>query len=90
MKDITVFDSQETYCPMLGHELEFSYCRTVQQNKPCRRIRDCWFEKISIDDFLAEHYSLEELSYISEPPKPKMLSLFELIQKAQEMKNKES
>ena len=89
MDKIEAFDNQEIYCRTLGHELTFSYCRNANLNTPCKKIRDCWFERINIEEFLNNHYTTETLSRLEEPPKPKILSLYELIQKAQEMKKKE-
>jgi hypothetical protein len=37
---------------------------------------------MDIDKFLADHYSKEELDRIFAPPKPKVESLLELIEKA--------
>ncbi|MFO7761465.1 MAG: hypothetical protein ACQES8_03250 [Thermodesulfobacteriota bacterium] len=76
------FDSQSVYCRMLGHEVPFSYCRTVQGGFPCFRILDCWFEKIPVQDYINYHYSMEEQEQIFKRPDAKMTTLLDLIEKA--------
>ncbi len=80
------FDKEELYCRKLGHHLTFDYCRSEHNGLPCPKIRDCWFEKIPIDDYLEQNFKPEEIAYIFEPPKPKITSIFEIIQKAQAAK----
>ncbi len=80
------FDSEELYCRKLGHHLKFAYCRKELNGLPCVKIRDCWFEKIPIDDYLEQNFKVEQISYLFEPPKSKITSLFEIIQKAQQAK----
>ncbi len=77
------YDNEEVYCRKLGHHLNFQYCRLVNQQLPCHKIVDCWFEKMPIQDFLKEHYSEEEIKQIFAPPQDKMSSLISLIEKAQ-------
>ncbi|MFC1670926.1 hypothetical protein ACFL20_11085 [Spirochaetota bacterium] len=76
------YDREEIYCRKLGHNLNFKYCRSVSEGIPCFKIRDCWFQKISIDEYLNEVYSDEEIAKILTPPKEKVLSILELIEKA--------
>ncbi|MBC8207902.1 MAG: hypothetical protein H8E79_01895 [Desulfobulbaceae bacterium] len=77
-------DAQEGYCPMLGHWLTFSYCRTMNKGLPCFRVLNCWFETFAIQQFIAEQYTHEEQGMIFTPPKPKLPTLLELIEQAQE------
>ena len=79
---INQFDTLLQRCPMLGHEVNFSYCREPGQEVPCRKIFDCWFEKMDIQSFVAKHYSDEIQRAILQPPKQKMHSLFEIIEEA--------
>ncbi|MBC8318855.1 MAG: hypothetical protein H8E41_13200 [Desulfobulbaceae bacterium] len=79
---IDTHDTRENYCRMLGHVLSFQYCRTMKEGLPCGRILDCWFEVMPIQEFIEENYSTEEKIKIFEPPKQRMLSLLELIEKA--------
>jgi len=69
---------------MLGHEVGFAYCRAPGAELPCRKILDCWFETFDVEAFLREHYSEEEIGEVLAPPRPKLVSLVELIQQAQE------
>ncbi|MBD3274883.1 MAG: hypothetical protein GF372_06200 [Candidatus Marinimicrobia bacterium] len=81
---ITDHDNKSRRCPMLGHPVQFSYCREPGQEIPCRKIFDCWWETFDIQSYMDTHYDEEIIAKITEPPKPKMSSLAELIQQAQE------
>jgi hypothetical protein len=75
-------DTLSQRCPMLGHEVPFSYCRQPGQEVPCRKIFDCWWETFDIKKFIEENYSRETRAAILQPPKPKVLSLLEIIEQA--------
>ena len=77
-------DNKRIYCRMLGHEVPFAYCRQGASGRPCRKIFDCWFETFEIEQFMRDHFTEEQISALLAPPKPKMLSLVELIRRAQE------
>jgi len=79
---ITENDSRKRHCPMLGHEIAFSYCRAPGQQLPCRRIFDCWWECFDIKAFMESHYDAETLAKMTAPPPSKPLSLLELIEQA--------
>jgi hypothetical protein len=79
---IETYDREEGYCRMLGHYVPFQYCRTLKDGMPCHRILDCWFERLPVEDFIAEHYSADEQAKMFEPPKAKITSLLEIIEKA--------
>lgn len=83
------FDNEEGYCPRLGHHLTFKYCRLENGAMPCRKIRDCWFEKIAIERYLEAFCAPEDLSRLEEAPKPKMLSIFEIMQNVQKNRKPE-
>ena len=78
-------DQRERRCPRLGGSVTFKYCRTVgEQSQPCWKIKDCWWERFDIQAFLAQNYSSDELKRLMEAaPKPKLVSLFEIMQQAQ-------
>ena len=76
------FDSETSYCRMLGHAVPFQYCRTAAEALPCRKIRDCWFEKLPVEAYIEENYTPEEQAKIFAPPAPKMASLLDLIERA--------
>ncbi len=82
MKDI--FDDKTAYCRTLGHYVPFRYCRTVNDEIPCRKIKDCWFEQLDIERFITENYSVKEIGRIFAPPPEKLTTLIDLIKKAQE------
>jgi hypothetical protein len=69
-------------CPMLGHEVAFSYCRQPGQEIPCRKIFDCWWERFDVQTFVANNFPEEIRNAIIRPPKPKILSLIEIIEQA--------
>ncbi len=81
--EITQNDQRVRRCPMLGHEVPFSYCRAPASPLPCRRIFDCWWETFDIEGFVHAHYSEQEIAAIRAPRKDKLVSLVELIRKAQ-------
>jgi len=76
-------DNEKIYCRMLGHHLTFAYCRQGASAQPCRKIFDCWFEMLDVEQFMREHFTEEQLKSLLAPPKPKTTSLIELIQQAQ-------
>lgn len=77
-------DNQTIYCRMLGHEVPFAYCRQGAGAIPCRKIFDCWYHMFDIQAFMKEHFTEDQINHILSPPKPKMTTLIELIQQAQE------
>ena len=78
-------------CPRLGHQVSFSYCRKENQGFPCFKALDCWYEHFLIEEFFRKELMAEEWKNIFEtPPKPKMLSLLELIEEAKKRTEKES
>jgi len=78
------YDKEKIYCRKLGHHLLFKYCREENFGLPCKKIRDCWFDKLSIDEFLKENYQSAQIEYLFIPTKPKISSIFDLIQQARE------
>ena len=80
------FDHLEIRCPKLGHPLNFSYCRSTQGDTPCPKIQDCWYQRIPIQKYVQEFFSPAVLSRLAEPPKPKILSILEIAQRAQATK----
>jgi len=82
-KTVEKYDSQEIRCRALGHQVPFHYCRSSNQNLPCRKIMDCWWERIEIETYLREHFTPEELNRsVFAKPKSKIVSLIELIERA--------
>ena len=81
---ITAQDERSRRCPLLGHDVPFSYCRLPGQDIPCRKILQCWHVTFDIAAFLNAHYDEAVREKISAPPPPKIASLFDLIQQAKE------
>lgn len=74
-------------CPQLGGEIPFRYCRTVNENLPCRRIVVCWEFRVEISKFLSEHYSVDQIQCALAPSaKSRLDTILEMIEKAKETK----
>jgi hypothetical protein len=81
------YDRLITRCLSLGGEVPFRYCRTVNEDLPCRRIILCWKFRLEISKFLVEHYSIDQIqSALSPPTKSKVETIIELIEKAKKIK----
>jgi hypothetical protein len=77
-------------CPRLGHQITFSYCRAENRGLPCFKTLDCWFEHFLVEEYLRKELNAEEWEKVfNRPPKPKMLSLVELIEQAKKVKKEE-
>ncbi len=76
-------DQQQNYCRKLGHHLTFSYCRSERNGKPCPMVFDCWFEKFDIGSYMKTHFQPEDVAYIGQGKPDKVMTLLELIQRAQ-------
>lgn len=86
---IDQFDKKDGYCRMLGHVLPFHYCRTMNEGLPCGKILDCWFRRMPIKEFIERNYSDEEQQRIFQPPKPKMISIAEIVANVQKQAGKD-
>lgn len=83
--DKELFDREEVYCRMLGHYLPFKYCRNIpDRDGPCRKIRDCWFDRIPIDEYLQEHLDEKGWQSLREEPPGRMSSLMDIIEQARQ------
>lgn len=80
---IDAHDERRQRCRVLGSEVTFGYCRKMKEGLPCWKVLDCWFEHFPVQDFVREHYSEEQREQFLARPKPKILSLVEMIQQAQ-------
>ncbi len=77
-------------CPQLGGEIPFSYCRTVNEDLPCRRIIICWEFRIEITKFLNQNYTIDQIQRALSPPtKTRIETILELIEKAKKIKKEE-
>ena len=77
-------DSFQIRCPRLGQQIHFSYCRQENMGLPCCKTLDCWFSYFHVVEYLKQELSAAEWQESFEKPStPKILSLAELIEKAQ-------
>ncbi|MBM4276780.1 MAG: hypothetical protein FJ130_02720 [Deltaproteobacteria bacterium] len=75
------------YCSILGGEVPFQYCRTLNENLPCRKIIICWEFQIEIGKFLNENYSFDQIQQVLAPPtQTRLETILELIEKAKKIK----
>jgi hypothetical protein len=80
---IEEYDALIIHCLQLGGEVPFKYCRTMNENLPCRRVMLCWEFRMEISKFLAAHYSIDQIQRALAPPtKTRLESILELIEKA--------
>jgi hypothetical protein len=84
-KMIDKHDNKTIRCPRLGDEVNFKYCRIMNDHLPCRLIIGCWQMRMDINQFLADHYSKEEMDRVFIPPKSKIESLVALVEKAKKI-----
>ncbi len=79
-------DQIERRCPRLGGSVSFVYCRTSgDDNSPCWKIFDCWWECFDVVGYLKN--SLPEDMFtrlVNSKPKPKIVSLVEIMEEAKE------
>jgi len=84
MPDPAEHDQRMRYCPKLGHEVTYGYCRMPGAQQPCTRVLDCWWEIFDVASFVRESYGPETLKALSVPPPPKATTLLDLVRKAQQ------
>ncbi len=77
-------DHLERRCPRLGGPVSFRYCRLFAgDNLPCWKVFECWWEYFDVFTFFKENLSEENYNgLLNKKPKPKLLSLVELIEQA--------
>jgi hypothetical protein len=76
-------DDFKIRCPRLGHQIQFSYCRSENQGSPCFKILDCWHAHFAVEELLKMELSREQWeALLDRPPVPKVLSLLDLISQA--------
>jgi hypothetical protein len=84
---IEEYDALIIRCLQLGGEVPFKYCRTMNEDLPCRRMMACWEFRMEISKFLAEHYSIDQIQRALAPPtKTRLESILELVEKAKKLK----
>jgi len=77
-------------CPRLGHQINFSYCRTENSGIPCFKTLDCWYTYFDVHTYLKEELTKQDFQKaFLEKGKPKVFSLFDLIEQAKSNKGKQ-
>ncbi len=81
-------DSLNIRCLQLGGEVPFRYCRTVNEDLPCRRIMVCWEFRVEIGKFLRDHYSVDQIERaLASPRRNRIETILELIEEAKKFKD---
>jgi hypothetical protein len=74
-------------CPRLGHQINFSYCRSENMGLPCFKTLDCWFTYFDVHAHLKSRLTEADFQRVFQTPgKPKIFSLMDLIEQAQKNK----
>jgi hypothetical protein len=81
---LTAHDEKNRYCPRLGHEVPFGYCRRPGSELPCRTLAGCWGETFDVEAFLACHFTSEQRERMAAPPPDRACTLVELIERARQ------
>lgn len=81
-EEITAHDGRLRRCPMLGHDVPFSYCRTPGHELPCPKIGDCWWETFDVETFIRRHFSQQDIARMLAARQDKAATIVELIEKA--------
>jgi hypothetical protein len=82
-------DSFQIRCPRLGQQIHFGYCRQENLGLPCFKTLDCWYIYFPVVEYLQQQLSTAEWREVFETPTaPKMISLAEMIEKAQRQAGK--
>lgn len=79
-------DTETIRCPALGDEVNFKYCRIMNDRFPCSRIVACWQTRLDINKFLLDNFTNEELDRIFVAPQSKMQKLVSLVEKSKKIK----
>lgn len=79
---IDEYDDLTLRCPRIGGYVNFKLCRSENNFLPCRWVVRCWEGWIDVRKFLEENFSAEDLDKALRPPKQKLESLVEVMEKA--------
>jgi len=79
-------DQLERRCPRLGGDVAFGYCKVCGEEKTaCFKVFDCWWERFDVVAHMKACLTPEAFDALSASrPHPKVVSLVDLIRKAQE------
>ncbi|MCK5098907.1 MAG: hypothetical protein KAR45_12445 [Desulfobacteraceae bacterium] len=78
-------------CPRLGHQINFSYCRSENKGIPCFKTLDCWYHHFDVHTYLKDKLTEQDFkkAFLNKG-KPKVFSLLDLIEQAKERKGKQT
>ncbi len=83
-------DETTIRCPRLGHQINFTYCRSENSGIPCFKTLDCWYNNFDVHAYLKDNLSEEEFEKAFQSRgKPKVFSLMDLIEQAKKAKGKQ-
>lgn len=75
----------EIRCPKLGSPVKFAYCEIENTGRPCLKSISCWTPYFDVTSVVSEKLGKENLeAYFGSEPKPKIVTLIELIEKARQ------
>lgn len=84
-------DDREIRCPRLGGQVTFSYCRREAMGKPCFKALDCWYQIFDSEAFFRKELGDDLFEQIfMTPPRPRLVTLVDLIAKATQTLKKDS
>ncbi|MCD4676985.1 MAG: hypothetical protein K8S18_13465 [Desulfobacula sp.] len=77
-------------CPRLGHQINFSYCRSENSGLPCFKTLDCWYNYFDVHAYLTDKLTEKDFkkAFLNKG-KPKVSSLFDLIEQAKANKGEQ-
>ena len=85
-------DHLERRCPRLGGPVTFQYCRDHAGGElPCWKVFDCWWELFDVTSYFKKQLSASEYeTLVNMKPKPKVLSLVDLIEQTRKNLSEET
>lgn len=82
-------DEVHIRCPRLGHQINFPYCRSENKGLPCFKTLDCWYNHFDVHAYFKNKLTKEDFKKaFFDKGKPKVSSLFDLIEQAKANKEK--
>lgn len=83
-------ESVSIRCPRLGHQINFPYCRSENSGFPCFKTLDCWYNHFDVRTYFTDKLTKEDFKKtFLDKGKPKVFSLFDLIEQAKVRKGKQ-
>ena len=83
-------DDVQIRCPRLGHQINFPYCRSENNGLPCFKTLDCWYNHFDVQTYFTGKLTKEDFEKtFLKKVKPKIASLFDLIEQAKARKGKQ-